>query len=262
MPLAERLGERDVAILANLERFRLLSTRHVQRLHFTDHTTTSAAARACNRALFRLRDLRLISSLERRIGGVRQGSASYVWQLAAAGERVQRDGRGQASRRRFAEPGGSFVVHTLAVAETAVCVLEAARTSNSFAVDRLETEPANWRSYLGPAGETRWLKPDLHIVTAHPNPHGDFEEHAFVEVDLGTEHSPRIQSKCQMYAAYMATGAYQAAHGLFPLVVWLSGSPARRGGLSAAVAATRGLPAGVFHVASPEAYLQRLTGSP
>lgn len=75
------------------------------------------------------------------------------------------------------------------------------------------------------------------------------------EVDLGTEHLPRIQAKCQMY---MKTGAYQAAHGLFPAVVWLSPDSARRAALRAAVADTRGLRAAVFQVSSPTGFVRRL----
>jgi len=259
--LSDQLGGRDHAILTDLERFRLLTTRQVQRLHFADHASNLAAARACNRALLRLREFDLIAPLQRRVGGVRRGSASYVWQLAATGERFLRATRGQAHRRRFMEPGTPFVNHTLAVAEVAVWLLNADRATEGFTIEQLGTEPNNWRRYLGSAGETRWLKPDLYVVTSHNEVDGvGYEEHTFLEVDLGTEHLPRIQAKCQMYAAYARTGAYQAAHGLFPAVVWLSPGQARRTALQAAVGATRGLPAEVFRVASPEEYLGRLAG--
>lgn len=262
--IAARLSDRDQAILTSLERFRLLDTRMVQRLHFGDHSTDLAAARATARAMQRLETLGVVSSLQRRIGGVRKGSASYVWQLAATGERYLRATRGQAHRRRFMEPGAVFVNHTLAVNEVAVRLLEAGRDIDGFSIERLVTEPSNWRTYLGPAGDTKWLKPDLYVVTATDDPddpEGGYEEHAFLEIDLGTEHLPRIQAKCRMYAAYQATGAYQAVHGLFPAVVWLSADPARRAALRAAVAATHGLPGGLFRVTSPEEYLRGARGA-
>lgn len=257
--LAEQLGPRDQAVLESLEQFRLLTTRHLQRLHFHDHASDLAGARASTRAMRRLQDLDVVAALQRRIGGVRKGSASYVWQLAAAGERFLRVTRGHAHRRRFMEPGVTFVKHTLAVNDVAVGLCEASREHAGFAIEELITEPKNWRSYLGATGETRWLKPDLHVITLivdAGDPDEAFEEHTFLEIDLGTEHLPRIQTKCRRYADYAATGAYQAAHELFPAVVWLSPDPARRAALSAAVAATPGLPAGVFRVASPEAYLR------
>lgn len=256
--IANQLSDRDQAILTSLERFRLLNTKQLQRLHFADHKTDLAAARSCARTMQRLEGLGVVSSLERRIGGVRKGSTSFVWQLAASGERFLRATRGQAQRRRFMEPGLTFVSHTLAVNEVAVSLLEASRTIEGFSVEVLGTEPKNWRSYLGPHGETRWLKPDLHVITVHTDADGEYEEHAFLEIDLGTEHLPRIQAKCRMFAAYQATGAYQAEHGLFPAVVWLTPNLARKAALRAAVAATKGLPGGLFRVADPEEYLRRI----
>ncbi|MFT4165668.1 MAG: replication-relaxation family protein [Microlunatus sp.] len=260
--LAEQLSERDHALLLDLERFRLLSTKHLQRLRFTDHASELAAARASARALLRLEALGVVTALDRRIGGVRKGSASYIWQLTATGERYLRASRGEARRRRFLEPGAVFVNHTLAVNDVAVGLLEADRRHAGFTVEQLQTEPHNWRRYLGPAGEVKWLKPDLHVISVVGGQDG-YEEHAFLEIDLGTEHLPRIQAKCRIYAAYARTGAYQAHYGLFPAVVWLSPDPARRAALSAAVAATTGLdglPGGVFRVAGPEDYLRAATG--
>lgn len=261
--LAEQLSDRDCQILTSLERFRLLDTRMVQRLHFQDHASTLAAARAAARSMQRLQHLGVVTALDRRVGGVRRGSASYVWHLASAGERYLRTTRGQARRRRFMEPGQTFLNHTLAVNDLAVRLLETDREIEGFTVKALGTEPSNWRSYLGPAGQPQWLKPDLHIVTSGTDTDGAYEEHAFLEIDLGTEHLPRIQAKCRMYTAYAATGAYQAAHGLFPVVVWLSPDPARRAALRAAIAGAGGMSEqarSIFHVTSPERYLAEVRG--
>lgn len=253
--LRDQLSSRDHDILTSLERFRLLSSAHLKRLHFRHHANPTAAARACNRALQRLGSLRLIQPLERRIGGVRRGSAATIWQLASTGEHYLRATQGLAHRRRYVEPGLLFVSHTMAVNDIAVALLEASRNHDGFTVERLDTEPGNWRRYLGPLGDVKWLKPDLYVVTTASDADGDYEAHAFLEIDLGTEHRPRIQAKCQVYASYAATGAYQAQHGLFPAVVWLSPSPARRRALRAAIAATPGLPPELFRVASPADYL-------
>ncbi|GAB6987865.1 replication-relaxation family protein [Nocardioides pyridinolyticus] len=259
--IAEWLDERDRAILANLDKFRLLSTRHVQQLHFADRSSELAAARAATRTMQRLNDLGVVTALARRIGGARKGSAGYVWQLASSGERFVRSVRGHARRRRYVEPGSVFVNHTLAVNDLAVDLLVASRDLPRFVVEELGTEPENWRTYLGAGGEVRWLKPDLHVISSITDEAEiEYEDHTFLELDLGTEHLPRIQAKCRRYLAYAETGAYQAAHGLFPAVVWLSPDPARRTALEAAVRATSGLPGGVFRVAGPEDYLARATG--
>lgn len=92
--------------------------------------------------------------------------------------------------------------HTLAVNDVATGLIAAHRQVRGFTLEELTPEPANWRTYLGPHGETRWLKPDLYAVTIHTDDDGEYEQHAFLEIDLGTEHLPRIQAKCAMYAAY------------------------------------------------------------
>lgn len=258
--IGQRLSERDEAILESLEKYRLLDTRMIQRLHFHDHHSELAAARATGRTMQRLRSVGVVSALERRVGGVRRGSASFVWQLAATGERYLRAIRGQAHRRRFLEPGLTFVSHTLAVNDVAVRLVVANRTQPTFTIEELVTEPANWHSYLGTGGETRWLKPDLHLIAGHQDADGEYEAHSFLEVDLGTEHVPRIQAKCQMYATYWSTGIYQAEHGLFPEVIWINDDLRRRATLRAAIAATRGLPTDLFRVTSTTEYLAGITG--
>lgn len=258
--LGAQLAERDIAILHSLETYRLLDTRMVQRLHFADHATDLAAARATTRALQRLQYVGVITALERRIGGARRGSASFVWQLSSTGDRYLRSTRGQTTRRRYVEPSLGFLNHTLAVNEVAVALLEAGRGTPGFAVEQLNMEPANWRSFLGAGGEAMWLKPDLHVVTGHSDAEGEYEEHAFLEIDLGTEHTPRIQTKCRTYADYAKTGRYQAAHGLFPEVIWLAEDPQRRAAIRRAISATRGLQPDLFRVDDPRKYVAKIRG--
>lgn len=253
--LGTQLSDRDQAILLSLETYRLLDSRMIQRLHFADHVSDLAAARATTRAMQRLQFLGVVVPLQRRIGGVRRGSASYVWQLSSTGDRYLRSTRGQGPRRRYVEPSLTFLNHALAVNEVAVSLLEAGRAVRGFAVEELTVEPDNWRSFLGSGGETRWLKPDLRTVTTHTDADGEYEEHAFLEIDLGTEHTPRIQTKCRVYAAYANTGRYQAEHGLFPEVVWLAADRQRRAAIRMAITGTRGLPDGLFRVRSPAEYL-------
>lgn len=256
--LVERLCQRDFKILADIERFRLLTTRQVQRLHFaSDHLNASAATRATARALFRLRQLSLISVLDRRIGGVRRGSASYVWQLGPAGDRLLRRMKGEPQRRRFVEPSHRFVNHTLAIVEVAVLLIETERAKPGFAITNLETEPSNWLTFLGRNGVVEWLKPDLHLVTTTD----EFENHQFIEVDLGSEHMPQIVAKCHTYQRYATTGAYQAEHGLFPAVLWLSDKPPRLATIAAAIAGDANLRPGLFQIRSPDEFIETLVNS-
>lgn len=242
--LRDRLSERDLAILRSLADHRLMTTRQLQRLHFADgHATVSSATRATTRVLGRLLTLALVDRLERRIGGVRRGSAGYVWQLGSVGERLGRLGSDGSQRRRYVEPGRRFTAHTLGVSELVVRLHEGAR-AGAFEVLRLESEPTCWRKFLGRHGQTETLKPDLFVVTAS----GEFEDHRFVEMDLATEHPPAVIRKCQAYQRYAATGTHQAQHGLFPAVVWVVPDTARLEAISGALRAAGDLPDDLFQV--------------
>ena len=93
--LLQLLTDRDLALLQDVEQFRLLSTRQIQRLHFgIGHATISAATRGTVRVLGRLEDRGFLLRLERRIGGIKHGSSGNVWQLSATGERLLRALRG------------------------------------------------------------------------------------------------------------------------------------------------------------------------
>ena len=79
--ISARLGERDFQIITSVQRYRYMMTSQLQRLHFTDAATPAAALRAASRALKKLRELGLIDTLSRRIGGVRAGSGGLVWHI-------------------------------------------------------------------------------------------------------------------------------------------------------------------------------------
>jgi len=218
--LQDRLTDRDVELVRDIEKYRLLTTRHIQRLHFdAARPSPTASARACNRTLARLREAGLIKALDRRIGGVRAGSAGFVWYLGPAGDRVLQSldhSRGP-GRRNYREPSRHFVEHTLAIAELAVETIEAGRHGDVEVLE-LQTEPASWQQSLSQFGTLQTLKPYLRLVTAR----GDYEEHWFIEADLASEHLPVIVRQCKAYEAFRATGRYQAAHGLFPAVLWVT----------------------------------------
>jgi len=251
--LKDRLSERDYQVLRDVEKYRLLTTRHIQRLHFDAvHPTPTASARACNRALARLRAARVLNALDRRIGGVRAGSAGAVWYVGPAGERVLRtlDTDSPSGRRNYREPSRHFALHTLAIAELAVRTVEAGRRGHIEVVE-LDSEPASWQQSLSPLGVAQTLKPDLRLVTVC----GEYEEHWFIEADLASEHLPVILRQCAAYEAFRATGRYQAAHGLFPAVLWVTPTEARAAAIRAAVGRTAGLDPALFRVCPASGYL-------
>lgn len=253
-----RLTPRDLDVLDDIERFRLLSTRLIQRLHFPvgaeGHLTTGGATKAAMRVLTRLKDHGVIDHLERRIGGVRHGSQGYVWQLTSTGANVQRVRRGETRRRRYVEPSALFADHTLAVAETATTIRELARDGH-LEVLALEAEPSCWREFVGAHGIALTLKPDLHTVTAT----GPYEDHLYIEVDQGSEHLPQILRKCRTYVAYHATGIEQQRTGVFPAVLWLAPDEVRARQLRRAIRDDTRLPDSLFHVIRSDQLAAHLT---
>jgi hypothetical protein len=231
--LATRLSERDRMILASVSAHRFLTTRQVERLHFADHASALTGARACRRVLGRLSAWRVLSHLERRIGGVRAGSSGFIWQVGPVGARLLALA-GDDARRSRQEPSLRLTDHYLAVAETHVQLAEATRAER-LELLRVQLEPDSWRSFLGVGGERRLLRPDLAIVTAS----GEFEDHWFLEVDLGTEHPPAIVRKSHLYEAYRASGQEQQRLGIFPRVVWLVPNEPRAERLTAALTRAR-----------------------
>lgn len=232
--LRNELSVRDEEILTFLNRHRYATTTHLRDVFFADHATLTAGTRACIRVLHRLMHNRLIARLERRVGGTARGSASTIWYLDAAGERLTRPEG--ARRRRFASVSTPFLAHTLAITDTHVALIARARTG-AFEIERVDLEPDTWRSFLTRAGTAGILKPDLYVHLATP----DYDDHWYLEIDLGTESIPVLLAKCHTYTAYKATGRAQAEHGVFPRVLWILPTAARTARLRAAVHAAPNL---------------------
>lgn len=242
--LSEQLGERERAVLTAVGSHRYLTTFQVQRLCFVGHATSPTAARVCRRVLTRLHSQRILRRLERRIGGVRAGSASFVWGVGAVGDRLLRRDSGLGIRKRFSEPSETFLDHTLAVAETHISLVEASRRGDVELLSA-ETEPTCWRNFTGPGGAREVLRPDLAITAAS----AAFEQSFFVEVDRGTESLPTLLRKCAQYEAYRRSGREQQSSGSFPLVLWLLPNEAREQRLTGAIQRASQLTPALFRTA-------------
>jgi len=240
--LAERLSGRDEAVLRDLRRSRFLTTQHIERLHAASFRTPTTAARATRKQLRRLHDLQLLQALPRRVGGIHGGAAQTVWQLSSTGLRLLGLLDGAGDTWRVHEVGQAFVAHHLAIADTHLALIEAAR-GGAFELLDVQLEPDCWRSFLDSSGVAQVLKPDLSVVTAT----GDFEDHWFIEVDRGTESIPTLLRQCQAYARYRRSGIEQQAVDVFPRIIWLLPTERRRDRLLDAIGNARGLERGLFY---------------
>lgn len=233
LAVAETLTARDLAILETVSRFRVVSGDQLRRLHFHTIRTHRGGIRVCNRSLQRLVTAGALHRLERRVGGVRAGSAGAVYTITPVGIRLRAHSRGTleaGSGRTPHEPGLAFVNHTLAVADTYVRILEADR-AGTIELLTFDPEPDCWRAHPTGLGATAIVKPDAYVAVAA----GEFEHCAFLEVDLATEGRAAIARKLRAYIAFHASGREQAARGVFPRVLWLTPSKQRAQAIAALI---------------------------
>jgi hypothetical protein len=242
------LSERDLAILRQVAELRLMSARQIQAIHFptTAHLNEAAATRARQRVLTRLTRERLLSPLQRRVGGVRAGSAGLVLALGPIGQRVLTP---NGSRRRAYEPTVRFFDHTLAASQLAVDLNVAARRGLVELLS-FQAEPESWREFAGLGGR-RMLRPDAFVSLGASG----YELRWFCEIDRSSESLPVVIRKCRLYADYYQSGTEQArsgSEGVFPRVCWIVPDEARAERVQAAIARERQLPEQLFVVTISE----------
>ncbi len=228
--LAVELPERDLALVETLDRLRVATASQLRRLHFTEGTE-AANARQVWRRLRALQALRVVTVLERRIGGGRGGSSQAVFSLDTAGQKLGA-ACGPAGGRRLRRPwtpGSQFLAHTIAVTELYVLISERARGGGE--VLAFDAEPLCWRRFTGAGGATVWLKPDAFARFGA----GKYEHLSFVEVDRATASLPTVARKLNLYRRYWQTGRDQDRFGAFGRVLLLAPHEDRRAVLAEAV---------------------------
>jgi hypothetical protein len=253
--LRDDLSGRDLAIISQVAELRLMSTRQIEAIHFpaTDHASALSAARTARRVLEQLTRDRLLRRIDRRLGGIRGGSSSYIYGIGQVGYRIVTWDRPRP--RPYREPGRLFTDHTLAIADVVVGLTLSARAARCELLT-CQVEPRCWRQYSG-LGGLQLLRPDLYAVLGV----GDFEELFFIEVDRGTEHLPAVIRKCAQYDAYYRSGTEQDRQGVFPKVCLIVPDSERARRLTDAITADRRLEAALFVVTTAERAMETLIGA-
>lgn len=204
--LAAALSDRERSVTTSIDRLRMASGAQLERLHFADVTD-----RECRRTLAGLVERRFLYRLPRVVGGQRAGSHGFVY---APGIATQRLRPGRRSQRPWV-PGTTFIAHSLAVTETFVRLIEAQRR-REVELCVFEAEPGCWRHYVGTGGAPQVVKPDAYIQLTL----GNHVDHWFLEIDMATQSSSTLETKCAVYRAYWGSGTEQERHGAFPRVVF------------------------------------------
>lgn len=255
--LAGLLSQRDQAVLQAIAEHRYFTTKQVEQLLFSSHSTPDSGARCCRRVLSRLERWKLLERPIRRVGGLQAGSAASIWMLSSAGQRLRNLQAGRGAVGRVREPGERFIQHYLAIGDAHLALVTAAR-AGLVELLSVQIEPACWRPYTGLGGTREVLKPDLFAVTAS----GEYEDHWFIEIDRATESLPVLIRQCQLYEAYRRSGTEQATAGLFPRVLWVVPDKLRATRLRAALASARTFDRELFQVTTPVELIDHITGDP
>jgi hypothetical protein len=254
--LAAVLSQRDLDVVATLDRVRVATGAQLRRLHFTTGTA-AANARQAQRRLRQFVELRVLAELARRVGGPSGGSAQSVYALDVAGQRLASacGPAGGARLRRPWTPGSTFIAHALAVTELFVRLTEHVQAGGGELV-AFDAEPACWRAFTGLGGGRSWLKPDAFVHFAA----GDLEHLTFLEVDRATQSPAAVNRKLRSYRQFFQTGREQRRWGVFPRTVILVPTQQRQRALAEVVAAQPPESRPLFAVVAYDLALPTLTG--
>lgn len=228
-------------LLALVAAHRFATTTQLARLTAPEYASPASALRQTQRHLASLAQQRLLTSLERRVGGWQGGSAVTVWAATTRGQRlVTAEGEEVPRRQRPREVSTTFLDHLLAITEVRTSIEEAVRQEADTEA-AVALEPDCWRTVLSPSGQVQVLRPDLAVTITSPS----YEDRYLMEVDRATENPGRIIATCWRYQEHQA----QASDGdVFPLVVWLVPTDRRRHRLERAIAHSTGLLRDLFRV--------------
>ena len=228
-------------LLALVAAHRFATTTQLARLTALEYASSASALRQTQRHLASLAQQRLLTSLERRVGGWQGGSAVTIWAATTRGQRlVAAEDEEVPRRQRPREVSTTFLDHLLAITEVRTSIEEAVRQEADTEA-AVALEPDCWRSALSPSGQVQVLRPDLAVTVTSPA----YEDRYLMEVDRATENPGRVIATCWRYQEHQA----QASDGgVFPLVVWLVPTDRRRHRLERAIAHSTGLLRDLFRV--------------
>ena len=233
-------------LLALVAAHRFATTTQLARLTALEYASPASALRQTQRHLASLAQQRLLTSLERRVGGWQGGSAVTIWAATTRGHRLVAVENGEDEevprRQRPREVSTTFLDHLLAITEVRTSIEEAVRQEADTEA-AVALEPECWRTALSPSGQVQVLRSDLAVTITSPA----YEDRYLVEVDRATENPGRVIATCWRYQEHQAASS-QASDGVFPLVVWLVPNDRRRHRLERAIAHSTGLLRELFRV--------------
>lgn len=201
----------EVAVVLQLVTFRFLTVAQIADLVFE---TSAASARSrvvmAGRLLAASRRRGLVAATPRLSGGLGGGSSRPTYYLTPRGYRLAHDLNPALPVKRLKSPGRYLIHHALITAEVALAFRRAALRHDDHEVVAWECE---WQAVLGTGNFV--VVPDGYLVYRV----GAQRLHAWIEVDLGTEHSAFFARKISRYLDLHRSGAWRARLRVWPLVL-------------------------------------------
>lgn len=247
------LSPRYLSVLPHLKKTRVLTGAHLDRLLTEPDQSTETTARVRRRIMTRLTDLGLVSALERRIGGVRAGSAGHIYTLTTAGHKILEltQGNHNTTRRvRHRATSPLFLTHALTISGIYVNLVETGSTGN-FRILRFDTEPASWWT----SSHGTHLRPDAYAVL-HTKTHADCW---WLEIDQGSENTPRLRAKITAYLTHADSGG-TGPDGALPRVLFTTPDQPRAETIQTLITKTLTADSGLITVTTHEQAAAVLAG--
>lgn len=212
--LKPHLTDRDLAIIADIGRFKVMKGSHIERLFFA-HCSDKSRARNRQAVLKRLEDRGVITYVgDRQKAGAKRGSTPYLYTLDIAGQQLAQTGTRPRRPYSWYEP---TIAHFLAVVDIYVDLVEADRSGLLTLLD-FQAEPYSWRDF-----GSRTLKPDAFAQIGIRHSDGTGRKSSFfIEVDRANQYGTKIDTKLPQYLAYYRHDRMTQPDRAFPRVVFLA----------------------------------------
>lgn len=191
--LRPRLTSRDLAIIQDIGRFKLMTGNQILRIFFQEEECSDLSrARRCQSVLSRLTKHGVLARLEER-----DTIKSFIYCLDIAGQHIA--GLTSERPRRKYSWHSPQIPHTLAIAEVYTRVVEANRAGRLIIAGSTsyETEPYCWRDFAD------WqLKPDAYIEVDEVENGKRYRSNWYIEVDRSTQYGVKVTTKMPAYNAF------------------------------------------------------------
>jgi Replication-relaxation len=211
--------DREAHVLQHLWRLRFLTAVQVTELVFSGSGLTARSQEEMTRRLLSsLKRRGLVATMPRSVGGPLAGEVRPVYYLTAEGLATARSLWPGPSPRKLRSSGTFLARHAIATAQVVLAFRRAALANPAHELVGWECD---WQAAL-PLG-SRLVEPDAYLLYRV----GERRLHAFLEIDMATEHTRLIAMKVRRYLDVHRGGSWRVRFTVWPLVLVIAETESR-----------------------------------